>query len=262
MNNIPEAEKPLFERYLKGRELQQVGRNQEALKTFESCFEVVDSLAIERYVDIMLCIGFCHANMAEYPKALDVYAHIEAVIQQSGEWHNVLPGNLKIGVPESYSGSDEAKGHLAKLYDSIGIAHQNRGETNTAMEYFTQAIDLYKAVNYPYGIGETLYFIANGQEHRQDWKGLQSTGEQLLELYTNLDDANGKLIAWRTLILSHNNQQNMEEVEKYLERTVDTMRKMRHPELRLNEKVLKEVRKQLKKSDPDDDGKKWQFWKR
>ena len=230
----------LQETFQRGQALTQQRQFKEAFSVFESCFELAAQqrlpLLIDQFVDIMMSIGFCYADLRDWDKALETYGRIEAALKQEQDWFQSIPSGVGIAVPESYDPSL----HLAALYDSMGLAYDNLNQGSKAMAYYQRAIEIYQKFDRKQQAAQTWFHFGVGCQRREDWANLQLAGENRLSLCTEIDDIEGKISALQFLAQAYVNQGNSLETAKYLKLVVEAEKQIGHPDLARDEQMLED----------------------
>lgn len=246
------------EQYALGQAQVQQQQFAEALATFEGCLTLAIQeqvmLLVDVFTDIMISIGFCHADMGENEKALKVYHQLETVLEQGEGWYRALPEGMEIGIPEHYNPVLP----LAAVYESIAIAYDNTSQLEKATHYYKSAIATYFDLNEKARAAKTWYFLGVGCRRRGDWRNLQRAGEQIVSLLGPEGDAGLKIKGLQFLTQAYVNLNDLEQAATYLKLAVNLETQIGHPDLAMDQEILSDILVRLKPAEPK---KKWQFWK-
>lgn len=199
----------------------------EALAEFEACFAVMDVLFIEQLARILLRIGFCHADLQDWPQALASYHRLERILKQEDEWYRELPQDIRIGVPDKFDPTPL----LLNLYGSTGLAYENSGQMDQAIVYYDNAIAGYMERDDKIAAANVWSYRAVGCQRRQEWAMLQQAAENMAELLAETDDLNGKIKAWQFLMQAHANQRQLDKTLPLLNLLVAAEEQIGHPDL-------------------------------
>lgn len=248
------------EQYDRGQAQLQQQQFAEALATFEGCLTIAIQeqvmLLIDLFTDIMISIGFCHADLYEYEKALKVYHQLETVLEQGEGWYCALPDGMEIGILEDYNLALP----LAAVYESIAIAYDNTNQLEKATHYYKSAIATYFDLTEKARAAKTWYFLGIGCRRRGDWRNLQRAGEQIVSLLGPEGDAGLKIKGLQFLAQAHVNQNDFKQAATCLELAVKLETQIGHPDLAMDQEILSDILVRLQPSEPKPK-KKWQFWK-
>lgn len=248
------------EQYALGQAQVQQQQFAEALATFEGCLTIAIQeqvmLLVDVFTDIMISIGFCHADLYEYEKALKVYHQLETVLEQGEGWYSALPEGMEIGVYEDYNPGFP----LAAVYESIAIAYDNTNQLEKASQYYKYAINTYFELKELARAAKTWYFLGVGCRRRGDWRNLQRAGDQIVSLLGPEGDAGLKIKGLQFLAQAHVNQNDFAQAATYLKLAITLEAEIGHPDLAMDQEILSDILVRLQPAEPKPK-KKWQFWK-
>ena len=248
------------EQYAQGQALVQKHQYAEALAIFEGCLTLASQeqipLLVDFFTNIMISIGFCHADMGEYEKALKVYHQLETILEQGDGWYRALPEGIEIGIPKDYNPGLP----LAAVYESIAIAFDNTNQLEKATYYYKSALTTYFALKDKARAAKTWYFLGIGCRRRGDWRNLQLAGEQIVSLLGPEGDAELKIKGLQFLAQAHVNQNDFAQAATYLKLAITLEAEIGHPDLAMDQEILSDILVHLQPAEPKPK-KKWQFWK-
>jgi tetratricopeptide (TPR) repeat protein len=204
----------------------------------------------------MVRIGYCHADMHNWEKALATYHHAERLLKfavalqtgpDAGEPNaapdpevmlELLPDGFEhLLVPVSY---DPMHG-LASLYASIAVAHGRLGETKKAVDYFQQSIKMYLEQGNETLAAQVWGYTAQIHRLQEDWENMQDAAEHMLALCVETEDINGRIDAWRHLAQAHTNQQRLDKAHEYFRALVAAEETAGHPALEDDRALLNQL---------------------
>ncbi len=239
----PESERQqavVEEKYNQGLVFAQQRKFQQALAAFNSCLQVASEnhtpLYIEQFINILMEVAFCHADLLNRDEALRTYISIEKLLKKEQDWFKLIPKGIEVVIPISYNPLPQ----LGSLYESMGIAYDNANDFMRASGYYQQAIDIFMQLDDKPRAARTCHYIAAGCRRREDWVTLQLVGENLLALHEPVGNLNGMIEAWQCLAQARMNQGYPLEMLEYQKLAVTAEKQINHPDSARDEKILNE----------------------
>jgi tetratricopeptide (TPR) repeat protein len=226
------------QRFLQGLDRAHQRQFQLALEDFKACLAIAATnqvpLYIEQFVNILMEIAFCYADLLNRAEAFRTYSIIERVLKREHDWFRFIPKEVQLLMPADYNPMPQ----LARLYESLAIAFDNSDEYARAVEYYQQAIDIFMQLGDKPRAAQTWHYVAMGRRRCQDWTNLELAGENLLALHEPVGNLNGMIEAWQCLAQARMNQGYALDMLEYQKRAVAAERQLHHPDLARDEKVL------------------------
>ncbi len=247
-NRAQQYQAALEQQYRRALALKERQQFDAAIAAFEQCFAVAVQygapFTLPQYVDVMLMIGFCHADQHHWKQALEVYHTLESVLNQEGEWFRQIPRGLKLAVQPDFDFAFA----LATVAESIGLAYDNDGQPERSRPYFRSSIATYLKLDMKPRAAKTFYFFGVGCARHSRWDDLAMAGDKLFNLGVALDDVNYQVEGLHFGIQAAANRNQPDALVTYLEQVIAIERRVGHPDLRKDEQLLASVRSRVGKT--------------
>lgn len=246
-----ETHPEMFEHYVKGRTFVEEGKPAYAKAAFETALTHTDALSVFQYQDIQTYLAFCDIDVGKPQAGLQRFLTLETVLTRADGWE-AYTGTIQILFPDDYDTSREGLASQARLYDTLAITHDEQGDVDTSVTYYSKALEIYNQLGDLPSIANTITFAAVGHERRSEWSAVIEGATHIHQIAQRFKQAgqrniNTELTSLQMLANAHYQQGNLTDAAKYQTDIVTLLREINHPETEKFERILYNTTQEIHK---------------
>ncbi|MBN2444400.1 MAG: hypothetical protein JXJ04_23760, partial [Spirochaetales bacterium] len=194
------------------------------------CINVIikekSALFVDQYINILIQIAYCYADMDNQNKALEIYKIREAILKQDKNFNKLLPDGLTLLAKEDY-GQNEL---LAQNYQEEGIAFYHLKDLINSKNCFEEGTKIYIDLNKKDLAAKNFYYYGELSKYYQNWNELLYAGNKITSIF-------GKSISKEYLILSlkyklqaNINLKNYNDAKNIMQELLQIEKEINHPD--------------------------------